>query len=145
MEEMSTAGAETESLRKTGEELKEGQNKLRGMAERARTEESSLSDSVTILKDKKVELEKMLEQVETEGDDVPVDEVVSASTPLYKQLVTCVAEEAAIEDSLFMLGDALRKGAVDCDVFLRQVRDLARRQFMLRATIMAAREKARLS
>ena len=49
-----------------------------------------------------------LEQVETEGDDIPVDEAVSASTPLYKQMVSCVAEEAAIEDSLYMLGDALR-------------------------------------
>jgi len=143
-EEMSTAGAEIESLKRTGEELGAGQNKLKLMVGKIQAEESSLSESVGILQNKREELEKMIEQADTAGDDIPVDEVVSASTPLYKQLVSAVAEEAAIEDGLYMLGEALRRGAVDAEVFLKQVRDLARRQFLLRATIMAAREKAKL-
>ena len=60
---MSTVVAETESLRRTGEELREGQNKLRGMVDRVRREEASLTESAGILQVKKAELEKMIEQV----------------------------------------------------------------------------------
>lgn len=43
------------------------------------------------------------------------------------------------------MGEALRKGVVDLEVFLKQVRQLARKQFMNRALMQKARQKAGLA
>jgi len=79
-----------------------------------------------------------------EGEEIQCDEAVTASNPLYKQLMNAFAEESATEDAIYFLGEALRKGTIDIEVFLKQVREVSRKQFMLRATMMKCREKARL-
>jgi len=43
------------------------------------------------------------------------------------------------------LGEALRKGVIDLEVFLKQVRQLARKQFMNRALMQKCRQKAGLA
>ena len=58
---------------------------------------------------------------------------------------TRLKEEAATEDAIYFLGEALRKGSLDTEQFLRQAREVSRKQFMLRATMMKCREKAGLS
>ena len=37
-------------------------------------------------------------------------QAVTTTAPLYKQLVNAYAEEAAIEDAIYYLGEALRQG-----------------------------------
>jgi ESCRT-I complex subunit TSG101 len=41
-------------------------------------------------------------------------------------------------------GEALRQGVVDCETFLKHVRKLSRRQFVLRATMNKCRQTAGL-
>ncbi|GFO14981.1 tumor susceptibility gene 101 protein, partial [Plakobranchus ocellatus] len=59
-------------------------------------------------------------------------------------LVDAFAEEQAIEDAIYYLGEALRKNVIELESFLKRVRELSRKQFMLRATIQKCREKAGL-
>ena len=54
------------------------------------------------------------------------------------------AEEMALADAIYYLGEALRRGILDCETFLKHVRNLSRKQFFLRATMQKAREKAGL-
>lgn len=61
------------------------------------------------------------------------------------RLINAYAEEAAIEDAIYYVGEALRKGVIDLEVFLKQVRQLARKQFMNRALMQKARQKAGLA
>lgn len=61
------------------------------------------------------------------------------------RLLNAFAEEAALEDAIYYMGDALRRGVIDLDVFLRQVRTLSRKQFMLRAIMQKCRQKAGLA
>jgi len=75
---------------------------------------------------------------------VDCDEAVTTTAPLYKQLIQAYAEEAATEDAIYFLGEALRRGVIECDVFLKNVRNLSRKQFMLRATMQKCRKKAGL-
>lgn len=65
--------------------------------------------------------------------------------PRYFRLLNCFAEEAATEDAIYYMGEALRQGVIDLDVFLKQVRTLSRKQFMLRATMQKCRQKAGLA
>lgn len=61
------------------------------------------------------------------------------------RLINAYAEEAAIEDAIYYIGEALRKGVIDLEVFLKQVRQLARKQFMNRALMQKCRQKAGLA
>lgn len=62
----------------------------------------------------------------------------------FFRILNSYAEEAALEDAIYYVGEALRRGVIDLDVFLKQVRSLSRRQFMLRALMQKCRQKAGL-
>merc|ERR1711936_940342 len=142
-EDFSQNQAESESLRRTQEELNQGHRKLTGILAKIKQEEEELDSSIKIMDAKKVEMEDMVDKME-DGEEMSCDDAVSAAFPLYKQLMDAFAEECATEDTIYFLGEALRKGAIDVDVFLKQVRDISRKQFMLRATMTKCREKAGL-
>jgi ESCRT-I complex subunit TSG101 len=97
-----------------------------------------------LLKDKEQELDKAIERLSSE-EEIDVDDAVTTTAPLYKQLLNAFAEEAALEDAIYYMGEALRCGVIDLDVFLRQVRTLSRKQFMLRALMQKSRQKAGLA
>lgn len=64
--------------------------------------------------------------------------------PLIR-LLNAYAEEAATEDAIYYLGEALRGGVIDLEVFLKHIRQLSRKQFMLRAIMQKCRQKAGLA
>lgn len=67
--------------------------------------------------------------------DPEVDELVCSTTIVHNQLVTLVAEDNAIEDTIYHLHRALSAGRIDLERFLRSTRLLAEEQFMKRALI----------
>ncbi|BGP29914.1 Suppressor protein stp22 of temperature-sensitive alpha-factor receptor and arginine permease [Rhodotorula toruloides] len=81
--------------------------------------------------------EGRLREYEARGEGVEVDEIVCGSTVVYTQLLDLVAEDAALEDTIYALGRGLNSGTanIDLDRFLRRVRLLAKEQFVIRATI----------
>ncbi|KAJ7219235.1 UEV-domain-containing protein [Mycena pura] len=64
-----------------------------------------------------------------------VDELVCSTTIVHNQLINLVAEDNAIEDTIFHLSKALNSGRIDLERFLRSCRLLAEEQFMKRALI----------
>ena len=76
--------------------------------------------------------------MENQSENNDIDEVIIPTAPLYKQLLNLYAEEKAIEDTIFYLGEALTQGVIDLDVFLKHVRLLSRKQLQLRAAAAAA-------
>ncbi|GAA5904639.1 hypothetical protein JCM8208_004837 [Rhodotorula glutinis] len=83
------------------------------------------------------EAEGRLREYEARGEGVDVDEIVCGSTVVYTQLLDLVAEDAALEDTIYALGRGLNSGVanIDLDRFLKRVRILAKEQFAIRATI----------
>ncbi|GAA5877439.1 hypothetical protein JCM16303_003332 [Sporobolomyces ruberrimus] len=81
--------------------------------------------------------EQRMGEYERRGEGVDVDEIVCGSTVVYTQLLDLVAEDAALEDTIYALGRGLNSGTanIDLDQFLKRVRALAREQFIKRATI----------
>lgn len=63
----------------------------------------------------------------------------------FFRILNLFAEENAVEDTIYYLSESLRKEAIDLDVFLKHVRALSRKQFMLRALLYKARKTAGLS
>jgi ESCRT-I complex subunit TSG101 len=76
--------AEIQTLRRTKQELMEGQSKLNEIVKKLERDESELKKNIQLLQDKDAELTKSLEALE-ENDQIDVDEAVTTTAPLYKQ------------------------------------------------------------
>ncbi|KAI9458482.1 UEV domain-containing protein [Russula earlei] len=78
--------------------------------------------------------ERGVAELKRKGDP-PVDELVCSTSIVHNQLVDLVAEDNAIEDTIYHLHRALNAGRIDLDRFLRTTRVLAEEQFMKRALV----------
>jgi len=78
--------------------------------------------------------EKNIAELRRKGDP-EVDEMVCATSIVHNQLINLVAEDNAIEDTIYQLHRALNAGGIDLERFLRTTRVLAEEQFMKRALI----------
>ncbi|XP_076286690.1 tumor susceptibility gene 101 [Lasioglossum baleicum] len=143
-EQFSQLLAELETLRRTQQELTAGSCHLDELFDRLKKEQTELEKNITILQDKEAELEKEIGKL-SDNQSIDVDEAVTTIAPLYKQMLNAFAEEAATEDAIYYLGEGLRCSILDLDAFLKQVRQLSRRQFMLRALMQRCRQKAGLA
>jgi len=135
---------EQDQLQVTKTELESGNKALTGMIEKMRNEQVNLESNITILEQKNNEINDTLEKLQNDSENMNIDEAVVTTTPLYNQILDIFAEESAIEDALYYLSEGLRREAVELDVYLKSVRKMSRRQFMLRATLLKARETAGL-
>uniref|UniRef100_A0AAY4CYV0 Tumor susceptibility 101a n=1 Tax=Denticeps clupeoides TaxID=299321 RepID=A0AAY4CYV0_9TELE len=144
-EEMDRAQAELDALKRTEEDLKKGHQKLEEMVTRLDQEVTEVDRNIDLLKRKDEELSEALEKMENQSENNDIDDVIVPTAPLYKQILNLYAEENAIEDTIFYLGEALRRGVIDLEVFLKHVRLLSRKQFQLRALMQKARKTAGLS
>ncbi|KAK2582025.1 hypothetical protein KPH14_002731 [Odynerus spinipes] len=143
-EQFSQLQAELETLRRTQQELTSGSAYLSELFDKLNKEKAELEKNTIILQDKETELEKEIAKL-SDNQSIDVDEAVTTIAPLYKQMLNAFAEEAATEDAIYYLAEGLRSGIIDLDVFLKQVRQLSRRQFMLRALMQRCRQKAGLA
>jgi len=143
-ERVNQCQAEIETLNRTKQELAEGRTKIESILNNLAKEEVEVYKSINILKEKEEELVKSLESLETD-EKMDVDEAIVTTAPLYKQLLNAYAEEAAIEDAIYYLGEGFRTGVIDLEIFLKHVRQLSRKQFMLRAIMQKCRQKAGLA
>ncbi|KAA0723607.1 Tumor susceptibility gene 101 protein ESCRT-I complex subunit TSG101 [Triplophysa tibetana] len=144
-EEMDRAQAELDALKRTEEDLKKGHQKLEDMVTKLDLEMADVDKNIDLLKCKDEEMTAALEKMENQSEDNDIDDVISPTAPLYKQILNLYAEENAIEDTIFYLGEALRRNVIDLDVFLKHVRLLSRKQFQLRALMQKARKIAGFS
>jgi len=142
-EQVEEKAAEMQVLRNTGQELEQGKAKLVALVERLGREEEQVERDSSILQQKREELEALVAKTET-TEPIQPDEAVEAGTPLYRQLVSAYAEESAAEDVIYMLGRALGEGVLECEAYLKQVRSISRKQFLLRETMGQCRRKAGL-
>lgn len=78
-----------------------------------------MDKNIELLKQKDKELSAALEKMENQSEKNDIDDVIVPTAPLYKQILTLYAEENAIEDTIFYLGEALRRDVIDLDVFLK--------------------------
>lgn len=142
-ETFAQAQAEMDVLYKTQADLLKGKDKLETMIKDLEKEKSEIGANIILLKQKDGEVKETLSRLENQ-EQINIDDAVVTTAPLYRQLLKAFAEEQAIEDAIYYLSEALRKDVIDLEVFLKRVRELSRKQFMLRALIQKCREKAGL-
>lgn len=65
------------------------------------------------------DLEETSEKLRKSDSNFIIDEVFDTTAPLYRQLVVSFAEEQAIEDAIYYLGEAVGKNVFDVEVYLK--------------------------
>lgn len=135
--------AEIDSLRRVRSDLEKSQSLLDNIISEAESEILNINSLTIELKDKTTHLNEAINQMQ-HRDNANIEDVVVTPAPLYRQLMQLFAEELAIQDLIFYLSEGLQNKTVTLDSFLKQVRSLTRKQFMLRATMQKARAKAAL-
>ncbi|KAG1756823.1 UEV-domain-containing protein [Suillus paluster] len=78
--------------------------------------------------------ERNIAELRRKGDP-EVDELICSTSIVHNQLINLVAEDNAIEDTIYHLHRALNTGRIDLERFLRTTRVLAEEQFTKRALI----------
>lgn len=135
---------EIEVLKKTSTDLNRGKMQLDDMKARMANEVVELTEAKSKLQELDDQLQEFIVKYDKEGNEVNPDEVYGPTQPLFKQLLEAFAEENAVVDAIYYTNLGLKEGVITLDVFLKSVRELSRRQFMLRALIRACRQKASL-
>ncbi|KAF9428156.1 hypothetical protein BGZ94_003236 [Podila epigama] len=117
-------------------------NKQLNMAEsRTKAEIQSLKElnakiqyNITTLSRCIEQLTSKIEQIRSWPEE-PVDEIICGSSVVHNQLFELVAEEIAIEDTIYYLGKALSQDKVELNAYMKHLRNLSREQFMKKALI----------
>lgn len=95
----------------------------------------SSENNIKILNDKITAAKNVISDATSRS--IPhIDELVSAETIVYNQLYELVAEDRAIDDSLYVLDKALDHDIIQLEPFMKHTRSLAREQFLKRALVL---------
>lgn len=135
---------EIESLKKTSNDLNRGKQQLDEMKSRMSKEIQELTEAKGKLQELDDQLQEFIDKYDKEGEDINPDEVYGPTQPIFKQLLESYAEENALVDAIYYTNEGLRKGVITLDSFLKEIRELSRKQFMQRALMRACRAKASL-
>lgn len=135
---------EIEVLRKTSNDLDKGKKQLDEMKTRMANEVVELNAAKNKLQELDDQLQEFIVKYDKEEEEINPDEVYGPTKPVFKQLLEAYADENAVVDAIYYTNEGLRKGVITLDVFLKSVRELSRRQFMLRALMRACRTSASL-
>ncbi|KAF9433635.1 hypothetical protein BGZ76_009182 [Entomortierella beljakovae] len=108
---------------------------------RTKSELQSLKDLNTKIQYNTTTLTSSIEQLDANIEQIrawpeePVDEIICGSSVVHNQLFELVAEEIAIEDTIYYLGKALSQDKVELNTYMKHLRNLSREQFMKKALI----------
>jgi len=74
--------------------------------------------AISLLTSKLPELKEEMEKRSNE-EELPIEDAIETTAPIYKQLLLSFAEEQAIEDALYILGDSLRREVIEIEPYLK--------------------------
>jgi len=134
---------EIDSLKRINQDLQDGERTLSGLINEAEAETITLAELTAELKRKTAQANEAINRIQ-HRDKADIEDAVVTPAPLYRQIMNLFAEESAIQDFIYYLSEGLQRKTISLDIFLKQVRFLSRRQFMVRATMQKARERAAL-
>ena len=136
-EEFSRTRAEVDSLHSVNKELIDRQEELEKLRRRLGELETEAGGAVETVRHAR---DTLVQVKEARGVSAPVtaetvDELIKVSNPAHRQLLDAVANDEAINDCIYALGQALKNDQISTAVYLKKVRELSRKQFVCRLLV----------
>lgn len=78
-----------------------------------------LSTCKESIQSKSARSSELLTKLESSKSTLNIDEYFGPVQPLYKQLMNAFVEENSLVDTIFYLNEALQKGVIDLDIFIK--------------------------
>lgn len=138
-ERFKTLNQKVEDLLTQSTLLCENNRLLREEKEQRLRQKETLEAEIQRIQDFK---EKIIELAQISGP-LPAEELAKPEGPISTQLFHLTAEDLAYQDTIYSLSTAFNEGktSLDLAVYLKTIRDLARKQFMARALRVKIRTK----
>jgi len=127
-----TITSEIDSLFDKQRLLMAGADKIKAGMEASEKDKGRMLDALKKVDEQIASIKTWLDANEN-NQQTNVDDLVFVKDTWSSQMFDLVAEDNAIEDTLYQLDRALADGRVELTDFLREVRKLAHKQFMARA------------
>lgn len=125
--------AEMNALYQQDQELQAGTEQIAEILLKIEEEKEKIRETIELFKTKDGELRAFLSQHQRDSEENLVDQQIEPKAPLFKQYLNLYAEESALDDAIYYLAEALRNNVIEIQLFLKNVRALARKKFMVRA------------
>ncbi|GJJ72057.1 ESCRT-I complex subunit TSG101 [Entomortierella parvispora] len=125
---------EMDTLVTVNKQLNDAENSTKAEIESLRDLHTKIQYNITTLTRCIEQLNAKIEQIQAWPEE-PVDEIICGSSVVHNQLFELVAEEIAIEDTIYLLGKALSQDKVELNAYMKHLRNLSREQFMKKALI----------
>ena len=125
------ASVDMDSLLAAQEQVRARRQRLDQEMQLMDAEARQLEDARTAMQAKRAELLAWLQQ--HDGEQHSVDELVWCRDTWSAQLLSAVAMDVALDDTMTALDRALSEGALDCERFVKLLRGLSRQQYFTRA------------
>ncbi|CAF0806227.1 unnamed protein product [Rotaria sordida] len=132
---------EFDSLKQTEQYLNDGEKKLQSLINQIQQKQIQTENYITSLQNK---TNQISQKSFVKKDNSIENDAIIFPAPIYKKLFQIFAEEHAVQDLLYYLTDGLRKRSISLDNYLKHIRELSRKQFILRATMIKCRQVAGL-
>ncbi|KAF9571328.1 hypothetical protein EC968_000701 [Mortierella alpina] len=133
--EFNTASSrEMDNLVTVNKQLNDAETKTKDELQSLRDLNTKIQYNIATLTRCIDQLNTKIEQIRTWPEE-PVDEIICGSSVVHNQLFELVAEEIAIEDTIYYLGKALSQDKVELNAYMKHLRNLSREQFMKKALI----------
>lgn len=122
------------ALKHTEQTLTWMENQLQSEQREYERLSAACKENESILDEKMQQAKNVIEEAKNRG--LPdVDTVVCAENAVYNQLYDLVAEDHAIDDTIYALGKIHDQNKISFETFTKRTRSLARDQFLTRALI----------
>ncbi|KAF9909475.1 hypothetical protein BX616_011152 [Lobosporangium transversale] len=134
MEFHSTSSREMQNIVTVNKQLNDAETRTKTELQSLRDLNNKIQYNISTLTRSIEQLDTKIEQIRTWPEE-PVDEIICGSSVVHNQLFELVAEEIAIEDTIYYLSKALSQDKVDLKAYMKHLRNLSREQFMKKALI----------
>jgi len=141
----SLVSLEVDQLVTENNDLKNRQSQLLAGMEQLRNAEETIKANLVLVDEKTVEVQQTIERMGQNTVEFDPDEAITTTAPVYHQLMDLVAQEFAIEDTLYYLSKALDREKIDPQTYIKLIRNLAREQFFAKALILKIRDGLNLT
>jgi len=126
--EISQLAESRQALQKASEAIQEGIDSIAVSRVEAEKEASNVEKTLN-------DTRKWLRENKHLKGELNIDDIIIFPDSVQRKIVQYRATDAALQDALFLLDEALERGLVEVSVFLKEVRRLAKEQYKCRGMI----------